>query len=154
MIATGVKDETDISDIFGGSCEVLFLTWKIWNPDVPVRKDFSYPALPKMVAGLMEAFHTPITNGTPHLLTWASRVFFPKEVPTDSSTLTEMHAKNTEGEAQNNVTQNDKKDAPIARLHANQCSIRVTLEESYQVEPTALFKWITIVSCAKYSICQ
>lgn len=81
-------------------------------------------------------------------------MFFPTEVPTDSSTLTEMHAKNTEGEAQNNVSQSDKKDAPIARPRANQCSIRVTLKESYQVEPAALFKWIIIVSCAKYSICQ
>lgn len=49
----GVKDETGISDILGDSCKVVFLMWKIWNPDVPVRKDFCYTALLKMVAGLM-----------------------------------------------------------------------------------------------------
>lgn len=74
----------------------------------------------------------------------------------DRSMLTEIHGKNANGKTQNNTAQKDQTDDPLERLHADQCSIWLTLTRLDFARLSLLpwFKGIIMEQCAKCSSCQ
>lgn len=74
----------------------------------------------------------------------------------DRSMLTEIHGKNANGKTQNNTAQKDQTDDPLERLHADRCSIWLTLTRLDFARLSLLpwFKAIIMEQCAKCSSCQ